>query len=368
MMSVKRPEPQNGILDIEAYTPGRANAPAGVRVFKLSSNETPLGPSPKAKEAYLNAVKSLALYPDGSSAKLRGAISERYGLNADHLICGSGSDELLHLLAQAYLGEGDEAIATEHGFLIYPVVTAAAGAKLVAVKETNLRADVDAILAAVTPKTKIIFLANPNNPTGSYLPVDEVKRLHAGLRSDILFVIDAAYSEYVSANDYESGIELVAMNENVVMTRTFSKIYGLAALRLGWMYAPAHIIDVINRIRGPFNVSVAAMEAGVASIGDVSFMESARAHNQTELNWLTKNIRELGLEVAPSVANFLLIRFPNEAGRGAIDADAFLMSRGLILRQVASYGLPDCLRLTVGTTEANKIVVAALKEFMGGKL
>ncbi|MFZ3033594.1 MAG: histidinol-phosphate transaminase [Parvibaculum sp.] len=366
-MSAKRPKPQSGILGIEAYTPGRANAPAGVRVFKLSSNETPLGPSPKAKDAYLNAVNSLELYPEGSSAKLRAAISERYGLNADRLVCGSGSDELLHLLAQAYLGEGDEAIATEHGFLIYPVVTAAAGAKLVAVKETNLRADVDAILAAVTPKTRIVFLANPNNPTGSYLPVNEVKRLHAGLRSDILFVIDAAYSEYVSANDYECGIELVATNENVVMTRTFSKIYGLAALRLGWMYAPAHIVDVINRIRGPFNVSVAAMEAGTASIGDVAFMERARVHNETELNWLTEEIRALGLEVAPSVANFLLIRFPNEKGRTATDADTFLMSRGLILRQVASYGLPDCLRLTVGSSEANRLVVAALKEFMGAK-
>jgi histidinol-phosphate aminotransferase len=348
--------------------PGRSNAPAGVRVFKLSSNETPLGPSPKAKDAYLNAVNSLELYPEGSSAKLRAAISERYGLNADRLVCGSGSDELLHLLAQAYLGEGDEAIATEHGFLIYPVVTAAAGAKLVAVKETNLRADVDAILKAVTPKTKIVFLANPNNPTGSYLPVEEVKRLHAGLRRDILFVIDAAYSEYVSANDYECGIELVATNENVVMTRTFSKIYGLAALRLGWMYAPAHIVDVINRIRGPFNVSVAAMEAGTAAIGDVAFMERARVHNETELHWLSQNIRELGLEVAPSVANFLLIRFPAEKGRTAADADAFLMSRGLILRQVASYGLPDCLRLTVGTSEANQLVVAALKEFMGAKV
>ena len=366
-MSAKRPEPQGGILGIEAYMPGRANAPAGVRVFKLSSNETPLGPSPKAKEAYLNVVNSLELYPEGSSAKLRAAISQRYGLSADRLVCGSGSDELLHLLAQAYLGEGDEAIATEHGFLIYPVVTAAAGATLVAVKERNLRADVDAILAAVTAKTKIVFLANPNNPTGSYLPVDEVKRLHAGLRKDILFVIDAAYSEYVSANDYECGIELVATNENVVMTRTFSKIYGLAALRLGWMYAPGHIVDVINRIRGPFNVSVAAMEAGTAAIGDVEFMERARVHNDTELAWLSKNIGELGLEVAPSVANFLLIRFPDEAGCTAAEADAFLMSRGLILRQVASYGLPDCLRLTVGSSEANRLVVAALKEFMGVK-
>jgi histidinol-phosphate aminotransferase len=366
-MSKKRPEPQSGILGIEAYTPGRASVPSGVKMFKLSSNETPLGPSPKAKEAYLAAVNGLELYPEGTAARLREAISERYGLSASRIVCGSGSDELLHLLAQAYLGDGDEAIATEHGFLIYPVVTAAAGGTLVAVKEKDLRADVDAILAAVTPRTKIVFLANPNNPTGSYLPVDEVKRLHAGLRSDILFVIDAAYSEYVSANDYECGIELVATSDNVVMTRTFSKIYGLAALRLGWMYAPAHVVDVINRTRGPFNVSIPAMEAGIAAIGDIAHFEKARKHNDKWSAWLTEEFGELGLPVAPSVGNFLLVKFPQEPGRTAQDADAFLMQRGLVLRQVSSYGLPDYLRMTVGSEEANRLVVASLKEFMGSK-
>jgi histidinol-phosphate aminotransferase len=256
---------------------------------------------------------------------------------------------------------------TEHGFLVYPIVTKAAGATPVAVKEKNLRADVDAILAAVTPKTKVVFLANPNNPTGSYLPVDEVKRLQAGLRPDILFVIDAAYSEYVHRNDYESGIELVATSDNVVMTRTFSKIYGLAALRLGWMYAPAHVIDVINRTRGPFNVSIPAMEAGIAAIGDIGHFEAARAHNEKWLDWLSTEIARLGLTVSPSVANFMLIGFPREAGRTAKDADAFLMKRGLILRAVSSYGLPDHLRLTVGSEEANRLVVQALADFMGGK-
>lgn len=366
-MSAQRPQPQAGILAIEPYAPGRAEADAGGRVFKLSSNETPLGPSPRARQAYLEAAVELERYPEGSSSVLRDAIAERYGLNAERIVCGSGSDELLHLLAQAYLGEGDEAIATEHGFLVYPIVTKAAGATLVSVKEKNLRADVDAILDAVTPRTKIVFLANPNNPTGSYLPVDEVKRLHAGLRPDILFVVDAAYGEYVQRNDYESGIELVATSDNVVMTRTFSKIYGLAALRLGWMYAPAHVVDVVNRIRGPFNVSVAAMAAGVAAIRDSEHFEKARAHNEKWLVWLTAEISKLGLTVAPSVANFLLIRFPDEAGRTARDADAFLMKRGLILRQVASYGLPSCLRLTIGAEEANRLVVQALADFMGAK-
>lgn len=364
---MKRPQPQRGVLEIEPYVGGRANASGAGKVYKLSANETPLGASPRAREAFVAAADSLALYPDGGAEELRNAIAKRYGLAADRIVCGAGSDELLHLLAQAYLGEGDEAISTEHGFLVYPIVTKAAGANSIIVKEKNLRTDVDAILAAVTDRTKIVFIANPNNPTGSYLPSEEVRRLQAGLRPDILLILDAAYSEYVSRNDYEAGIELVATCENVVMTRTFSKIYGLAALRLGWMYAPAHICDVINRIRGPFNVSIPALKAGVAAMHDTDHVDAARAHNDKWLDWLSSEIGKLGLEVAPSVANFLLIRFPMEQGRTARDADAFLMKRGLILRQMVSYGLPDCLRLSVGTEEANRLVVAALAEFMGGK-
>ncbi|MDZ4382455.1 MAG: histidinol-phosphate transaminase [Parvibaculum sp.] len=364
---MKRPEPQKGILEIEAYVGGRANAEGAGKIYKLSANESPMGPSPHAEKAFVSAGESLELYPDGGASELREAIAARYGLAQDRIVCGSGSGELLQLLAQAYLGEGDEAIATEHGFLLYPIITKAAGATCIQVKEKELRTDVDAILAAVTPKTKMIFIANPNNPTGSYIPADEVRRLHAGLRPDILVVLDAAYSEYVNRNDYEAGIELVATSENVVMTRTFSKIYGLAALRLGWMYAPAHVCDVVNRIRGPFNVSVPALKAGVAAIRDADHVDAARRHNEQWLKWLTEEIGKLGLEVEPSVANFLLIRFPHEQGRTAKDADAFLMKRGLILRSVASYGLPDCLRLTVGTEEANKLVVKALADFVGRK-
>lgn len=359
-----KPTPQKGVLDISPYVPGRSTATGVARVFKMSANETPLGPSPDAVEAFGEAADSLALYPDGSVRALREAIGARYGLNAERIMCGNGSDELLHMLAQVYLGEGDETIATEHGFTVYPIVTKAAGATCIQVPETNLCADVDAILAAVTPRTKIVFLANPNNPTGSYLPVDEMKRLHAGLRTDILFVVDAAYSEYVRRNDYEAGIELVATNENVVMTRTFSKIYGLAALRLGWLYAPAEIIDALNRVRGPFNVSIPAMMAGIAAIKDAGHVEKARAHNEKWLAWMEREIAQIGLRVYPSVANFVLVRFPHEAGFTAADADAFLMKRGLIVRQVSSYGLPDCLRITVGLEEPNRLVVDALRDFM----
>jgi histidinol-phosphate aminotransferase len=288
-----------------------------------------------------------------------------FGLDPARIVCGAGSDDLLNLLARAYLADGDEAIHTTHGFLVYPIATLGTGAKPVVAAETKHTADVDAILRAMTPKTKVVFLANPNNPTGTYVPFDEVKRLHKGLPAHVLLVLDAAYAEYVTRNDYESGIELVATSENVVMCRTFSKIYGLAALRLGWMYGPAQVIDAINRIRGPFNVNAPAIAAGVAAIRDTAHVERARAHNTHWLAWLTEEIGKLGLTVTPSVANFVLIHFPETKGRTAKDADAFLTKRGLVLRAVGAYKLPNCLRMTVGSEEANRLVVQALKDFLG---
>ena len=363
-MSATRPTPRPGVLDIQAYVPGKSSAPGVAKVFKLSSNETPLGPSPRAIAAYKAVGAHLEDYPDGSASDLREAIGRAFGLDPDRIVCGAGSDDLLNLLARAYLADGDEAIHTTHGFLVYPIATLGTGARPVVAPETDYRADVDAILRAVTNKTKIVFLANPNNPTGTCLSFDEVKRLHRGLPPSVLFVIDAAYSEYVRRNDYESGIELVATNDNVVMTRTFSKIHGLAALRLGWMFGPAHVVDGVNRIRGPFNVNGAAIAAGIAAIEDIEHQEKAREHNTQWLNWLYQEIGKLGLKVTPSVANFLLIHFPETKGRTAKDADAFLSARGLILRQVGAYKLPNALRMTVGTEEANRLVVAALKEFL----
>ncbi|WP_448950578.1 pyridoxal phosphate-dependent aminotransferase [Labrys neptuniae] len=359
------PVPRKGVLDIEAYVPGKSTAPAGVKLWKLSSNETPLGPSPKAKAAYAAAGDKLELYPDGASNALRKAIAARYGLDPARLICGAGSDELLSLLANTYLGPGDEALYSEHGFLVYKIATLAAGATPVVAPEKNHTADVDALLARVTAKTKIVFLANPNNPTGTYLPFDAVKRLHAGLRPDILLVLDAAYAEYVRANDYESGLELVATSANVVMARTFSKIYGLANLRLGWMVGPPAVIEAVNRIRGPFNVSGPAMAAGIAAIEDEAHVAAAIAHNDKWLGWLTGELTGLGLGVTPSVGNFLLVHFPTEPGKTAREADAFLTERGLILRRVDSYGLPGALRLTIGAEEPNRLVVQALTAFLG---
>lgn len=358
-----RPTPRAGIMDIEAYVPGKSTAPAGVRLFKLSSNENPLGPSPKAIEAARDVAARLDIYPDGSARRLREAIGEVHGLNPANIVCSNGSDEILGLLAQIYLAPGDEAIFTEHGFMVYRIYIQAAGAVPVAVKETDERADVDAILAAVTERTKIIFLANPNNPTGTYLPFQEVRRLHSALPKSVLLVIDAAYAEYVRRNDYEVGVELVAGNENVVMTRTFSKI-GLGGVRLGWMYGPLHIVDAVNRVRGPFNVSATAIEAGIAAVHDREHIARSVEHNERWLAWLTDEFTKLGLRVTPSVGNFVLIHFPNDGKHSAAAADDYLTARGYILRRVAGYGFPNALRMTVGTEEANRGVVAALAEFL----
>jgi histidinol-phosphate aminotransferase len=365
-MSSSGVTPRKGILDIAAYVPGKSKSPSTGPVYKLSSNETPLGPSPKAREAFLGAAEHLELYPDGGATALREAIAAHYGLAPERIVCGAGSDEILSLIAQGYLEAGDEAIHTRHGFLVYEIAIRAGGAMPVVAEETDLTADVDKILACVTEKTRIVFLANPNNPTGTYLPFAEVRRLRAGLPERVLLVLDAAYAEYVRQNDYESGIELVATCDNVVMTRTFSKVYGLAALRLGWAYCPAGVADVLNRIRGPFNVNAPAIAAGVAAIGDDAFTEAAVDFNQKWLGWLTGEIRDLGLEVTPSVGNFLLVHFPTEAGRTAADADGFLSERGLILRRMENYHLPRALRLSVGSEAANRALVDALRAFLAG--
>jgi histidinol-phosphate aminotransferase len=360
-----RPQPRPGVLDIAPYVPGKSSAPGVAKVFKLSSNETPLGPSPKAIEAYRAVSERLEDYPDGTATELREAIGAAFGLDPARIVCGAGSDDLLNLIARAYLADGDEAIHTTHGFLVYPIATLGTGAKPVVAAEKDYTANVDAILAAATPRTKVVFLANPNNPTGTYIPFDEVKRLHRGLPAHVLLVLDAAYAEYVERNDYESGLELVATSDNVVMCRTFSKIHGLAALRLGWMVGPAHIVDAVNRIRGPFNVNAPAIAAGVAAMRDIAHVERSRAHNTQWLGWLSDEISKLSLKVTPSAANFLLIHFLDTPGKTAKDADAFLTKRGLILRAVGAYKLPNALRMSVGTEEANRLVVAALKEFLG---
>ena len=359
------PTPKPGVLEISAYVPGESEVPSGVKPIKLSSNETPLGASPKAKAAFVSMAEGLERYPDGSATALRRAIAKVYGLDPERIVCGAGSDELLNLLCHGYLGAGDEAIYTEHGFLVYKIAILAAGAKPVVAPERDLTCNVDAILARVTPRTRIVFVANPNNPTGTYIPHSEVRRLRTGLPASVILVLDGAYAEYVRKNDYEAGIELVATTQNTVMTRTFSKIYGLAALRLGWAYCPPAIADVLNRIRGPFNTNGPAIAAGVAAMEDAEHTEAALAHNDKWLPWCVEEIGKLGLRVTPTVGNFLLMHFPDGGKQTAAGADAHLKSKGIILRRVTGYGFPNALRMTIGTEAENRATLAALCEYMG---
>ncbi|RLQ88628.1 histidinol-phosphate transaminase [Notoacmeibacter ruber] len=362
---IDAPLARDTIASISPYVPGRSKGEGQARLHKLSSNETPLGASPVAIEAFRDSGETLERYPDGSAADLREAIGAAHGLDPERIICGAGSDELLSLLAYTYLNPGDEGIYCQHGFLVYRIAILAAGGVPVIAPETDETADVDAILAAVTERTKIVFLANPNNPTGTYLPASEVKRLHEGLPKHVVLVLDAAYAEYVEKDDYEAGIELVRSAGNVVMTRTFSKIYGLASLRLGWIYGPEAVIDALNRIRGPFNVTGPAIAAGVAAMGDQTHIAKAVAHNTEWLKKVTEGLEALGLRVTPSVGNFVLIHFPEgDETKSASEADTFLSERGFILRQVGGYGFPNALRMTIGAAEANEGVLAALAEFL----
>jgi histidinol-phosphate aminotransferase len=358
------PVPGPGILDISPYIGGESQAPAGLRPIRLASNESALGPSPKAIAAYRARADDIHRYPDGTAAELRTALGRHYNLDPERIICGAGSDELITLLLRGYAGPGGEVLHSRHGFLMYPIGAQAVGATPVAVPERDLTADVDGFLARITDRTRIVIIANPNNPTGTYLSRSELARLHAGLPSDVLLAVDAAYAEFVNRNDYEPGVELVNRADNVVMLRTFSKIYALAGLRLGWAYCPPAIADVLNRIRGPFNVGAPALAAGVAAVEDVEALARARAHNDRWQPWLTERLAALGLTSTASVGNFVLPRFPDEPRRNAEAAYDFLHARGILTRKMGAYGLPQYLRITIGTGEEMEILAAALAEFM----
>ncbi len=353
----KRPEPQPGVLKIAPYIPGRAGTDDGQKAIKLSSNESPLGASPKAVAALAGLGEHLADYPEGSSAELRETLAEVHGLEAERIIIGAGSDEILHMLAQAYLGEGDETVISQYGFLVYPIVTAAAGATAVYADDRDYSVDVDAMLAEVTDRTKIVFLANPNNPTGTMISSAELRRLHEGLPSNVLFVVDSAYAEYVTDPDFEDGVSLVREADNVVMVRTFSKM-GLAALRIGWLYGPDHIVDALNRIRGPFNVNMAAQLAGVAAAKDAAFTATLKAHNAKWRDWLTAELNSNAMRVLPSQGNFVLVLF--ESPEAAKRANQALLAQHLVVREMGGYGLPNALRISIGTEEAMRGVAEVL--------
>jgi len=362
-MSPLRPRP--GILDIAPYVGGKAALSGVDSVIRLASNESPLGPSPRAQAAYGALAENLHRYPDGGAVDLHAALARHCGLDPARIVCGAGSDELIALLCRAYAGPGDEVLYSAHGFLMYAIAARSVGATPVAAPERNLCTDVDALLGAVTERTRLVFLANPNNPTGSMIDRDALHRLHAGLPDNVILAVDGAYAEYVSRNDYSSGLELAADMPNAIMLRTFSKIYGLSALRIGWCYGPAEIADVLNRIRGPFNVSAPALAAAEAALDDIPFTDAARAHNDIWLPWLGAELGKIGLVVHPSVGNFVLVEFPDDPAHSADAANDALNASGIIPRKVGNYGLPQCLRITIGLESDMRAVVAALTAFMG---
>ncbi|MGB3722523.1 MAG: histidinol-phosphate transaminase [Pacificimonas sp.] len=365
--SADKPLIKPWIAAIDAYVPGRAGKSGG-RVVKLSSNENPLGSSPAALEAMRGAAEGSNRYPDAASNTLRDAIAEAHGLEPERVVCGTGSDELLNLLAQAYAGPGDEVLYVRRGFMVYPIAARKAGAEPVAAPDRDYTADVDALLAAVTPKTRLVYLANPNNPTGTVIDRAEVERLHAGLPADVLLVLDAAYAEYINDVAYEDGIAMARVHENVVTTRTFSKIYGLAAARVGWAYGAPDVIDALNRIRGPFNVTSQAQAAAIAALKDQDFVVRCREENARERARLSDAVAALGnhgLRPVPSAANFVLVEFPRSGAITAETANDYLTERGILCRWLPKQELPHGLRISVGTAEENGIVIAALQEFVG---
>lgn len=355
-------QPQPGILDIALYQGGAAHVEGLSDVVKLSSNENPFGPSEAAIDAFRRSAYDLHRYPSTSHDALRAAIADVHGLDASRIICGVGSDEIIHFLCQAYVGPGDEVIHTEHGFAMYRISTLAAGGTPVEVRERDRVTDVEAILEAVTPATRLVFLANPNNPTGTMIGGNELARLAEGLPDHTILVLDGAYAEYVDG--YDGGLALIEARDNVVMTRTFSKLYGLGGLRVGWGYGPAPIIDVLNRIRGPFNLSTTALATAEAAIRDQAYAAKCRAENARLRVWLAEALAEHGVQCDTSMANFVLARFANPAEAEA--CDAYLQRQGLIVRRVAGYKLPHCLRITVGDEASCRRVAHAVGQFKGG--
>lgn len=365
--TASRPLPKPGIMDIHAYVPGKAQADGVENPIKLSANENILGSSEHARDAYLAHAGDLQMYPDSRTTILRTAIAERFRLEPERLIFGCGSDEVFALLNQTFLEPGDNIVQGEFGFAAFAIGARACQAEVKLAKEPDYRIDVDEILKVVDERTRLIFLANPGNPTGTWIPFSEVLRLHAALPRSVVLVLDGAYSEFATDPAFQDGLDFARGTDNVVVTHTFSKLHGLAALRVGWGYAPAEIAVAVDRIRLPFNTSIAGQHAAVAALADEDFQKRSIEHVERWRAFLAQQIGGLGLEVVgPSATNFVLVGFPKTPGKTAADADEFLSRRGLLTRRVLNYGLPDHLRVTIGLDEHNRAVVEALAEFVKG--
>ena len=361
---MSKPKPKKYLESIKPYKGGVSKVDGIDKIFKLSSNENPFGASLLAIEEYKKVSAELGVYPDSSNLMLREMISKKYSLEIDRIICGCGSDEILHLLAKTYLNEGQEGLISENAFAVYPLAISTSGAKVIRAKEKNFKPMVDNIISSVTKDTRIIYLANPNNPTGTLLKYEELEKLHTSIPSDILLVIDAAYSEYVTDKDYSVGFELAKDYENIVITKTFSKVFGLAGLRIGWAYCPVDISKTLSTLKVPFSVNVAAQKAAIQALKDDNFINSSVEHNSKWINILEENLSEMGLKVYPSQCNFLLVEFSPEVKISAPEAYDILCSKGLIVREMQEYNLPNCLRITIGTEEANLLLMDNLKDMV----
>jgi len=362
--SADRPTPKPGILDIIPYKPGKSQAEGFEHPIKLSSNENILGCSPAAKAAFIAAADRLNIYPDGRSNALREAVAAHFGIEPERLVFGDGTDEVLHLINQVYLEPGDNIVQGQYGFGAYAIGARASGGEVRFAPEPNLRIDVDEVLKCVDSRTRLVFITQPANPTGTWLAGDELRRLHAALPPSVMLVIDAAYAEFATEPLFDDGLELARTANNVIVTHTFSKLHGLAALRIGWAYCPIEASDALDRIRAPFNTSIAAQDAAVAALADKDFQAQSLALMEQWRPWLSQQLGGLGLEVTPSAANFILVHFPTTPGRTSQEAEAFLASHGYLTRGVAGYGLPEHLRITIGLEEHNRAVVDLLAKFM----
>lgn len=362
---MSRPQPKPWIEAIHAYVPGKSKSASGQPLTKLSANENPLGSSPAALAALAEAHVA-ADYPDPDARMLRENIAAVHGLDADRIVCGTGSGELLHCIVQALAGPGDEVLASRYSFSLYPLLAQKIGATPVFADADNYAASVDKLIAAVTERTKVVLLDNPNNPVGTFLPPSEVARLHAGLPPHVLLVVDEAYGEYVDPALQKAAFDLAAAHENVLVSRTFSKAYGLASERVGWVTGAPHLIDLINRLRGAFNVSVSGQKAALAALGDQNFVTASREHNTRERARLADAIAALGnhgVSACPSEANFLLVHF--EGTVTAAQALEALSDAGYAVRHLPSQGLPNSLRITIGKTDDMTRVIATLRALCG---
>ncbi|MCQ4161440.1 histidinol-phosphate transaminase [Roseomonas sp. GC11] len=355
--------PRPSILSIEPYVGGESKLPGVNRIVKLSSNEGAFGPPPAAVEAITQAALKAHRYPDGGATALREAIGAHWGLDPARIVCGNGSDELIGHLCLAYGGEGTEIIMSAYGFMMYDIAGRYAGSRVLKVAERGGLADVDAMLAAVGPRTRIVFLTNPNNPTGALLPEAEMRRLRAGLRGDILLVIDSAYAEYVTEPSYDPGTALADATDNTIMLRTFSKIFGLGGMRIGWGYGAPAIIETLNRVRGPFNVASASQAAAIGALAEPGWVAKGAAHNTEWRAKVAAAFTAAGFTVAPSQTNFLMVDFGSPEAAKAVDAT--MKARGLILRGLGGYGLPACLRVTIGNAEECQMVIDAITAHRG---